>query len=740
MKNTVKIITLVLSCLLLIGTVIGISAFAEENATVSIKAKNIAYEGAIKVLYAVDAKNVPEDAEVKMYFFDEMYGEVIYEKSAHTEDITIGGETYKTFFTNGIAPKNMRSTIYAKAVIVSGDGTVLAESDYSEYSIWQYAINRFEKAPAEDQLRLYTEMLNYGAAVQNMLVKTNQLTEAEVIADGGWANEYCGIKTDTYRYDDLVSEGNVQYYAPDTNLTLTTDRAAVSGAWLYNFTDKDGEVIGQYGSTYTTSVPGVTTIKANYYMADVAVVDYETDGLDVDVNTTYGKTTINNVLGFRNEYFGTSKTGTLSSAILSDNGNEYLYAESNGTKGGLSTQFLHSSAKNAAGYNKFFVETDLRWDGFGDDGKEADAVYFRIYTASTADQNGIVNITIRDGKPGSDTYTLGIYGTGESNYITLKKGEWVNLKVIATSREDGKFDAELYINSELAQTHIVTPTVKDGKTINRGYFYGAYFFTRSNANNSAYYSFAMDNTIYGMMRDDYDGGAGKYFNDSTALGTKEDFATTTPAEIIKLNGNVAPSSRFSIKDNALSHAFGKDGDYFGVKNTASSTGNVHIAEFDFNMLRATSTSSSNYFGWWGLAESGGVDQTKHFLTMRVYVNSIDEENNVLTYKLCLNYSDTDAVTIGVFDVDTWYNFRFEYTANNTTDADGNTVYDGTLNFYVNNILKFSTPAHGYKDSDAEPNTSFDCFYFNWRNSSNSKISNVAALYDNFYFETKDTTK
>ena len=70
MKKTTKIITLILSAILLIGCVIGISVSAEETPSVSVKYKNLAYEGAIQVLYAVEAKNVPAGAKVQMYFFD----------------------------------------------------------------------------------------------------------------------------------------------------------------------------------------------------------------------------------------------------------------------------------------------------------------------------------------------------------------------------------------------------------------------------------------------------------------------------------------------------------------------------------------------------------------------------------------------------------------------------------------------------------------------------------------------
>ena len=65
MKKSVKLITLILSAVLLIGCAIGISVSADESApTVSIKYKNIAYEGAPKVLYAVEATNVPDRKSV----------------------------------------------------------------------------------------------------------------------------------------------------------------------------------------------------------------------------------------------------------------------------------------------------------------------------------------------------------------------------------------------------------------------------------------------------------------------------------------------------------------------------------------------------------------------------------------------------------------------------------------------------------------------------------------------------
>ena len=167
MKKTTRIITLILSALLLIGCAIGISVSAEENApAVTVKYKNISYEGAVKVLYAVEATNVPEGAEVKMAFFDKMpeseNANPDYIKDEYAEEIEIDGASYKVFFSDGIAPKNMRKNIYAVPVILDGE-TLIARGDVVTYSIYTYGVNMLSKAPTEEQKSLYTALLDYGA-------------------------------------------------------------------------------------------------------------------------------------------------------------------------------------------------------------------------------------------------------------------------------------------------------------------------------------------------------------------------------------------------------------------------------------------------------------------------------------------------------------------------------------------------------------------------------------------------
>ena len=71
-KRFAKIATLVLAAALLICGVIGITTSAEENGAteVSIAGKNVAYEGALKLVYYVDAPGFDAETQaLKMNFW-----------------------------------------------------------------------------------------------------------------------------------------------------------------------------------------------------------------------------------------------------------------------------------------------------------------------------------------------------------------------------------------------------------------------------------------------------------------------------------------------------------------------------------------------------------------------------------------------------------------------------------------------------------------------------------------------
>ena len=736
MKNVKlnKIVILALSCLLLIGAVMGISASAEETPAVGIKYKNIAYEGAIQVLYAVEAENIPTGGKVQMYFYDSEEDTEPLVKDEYTDEkLVIGDVTYHAFFSYGIAPKNMRAPILAKAVIVNADGTVAAESEISEYSVWQYAVNRFEKSPTPDQKKLYTATLNYGASVQEMLVESGKLTEKEIIENGGWANEYCGIQLNSlYQGRDVGFESEITYYAPGAKITSkiadSAKKHGAADAALHEVLDENGNKLT---TGYIATAPGLTTFTANYMPGYVNALDYEYEDVDAIHKYNTSDATLR-ALGYKIEKFGTANTSTTasSSIVKDENGNSYLYAQSNGTKGGLSaywTLLSDMKTSHSKSFDVAFFETDFRWDGYGDDVTSyQDAVYLRIFTGggTNGDNNTAAFICIQDSGAGSDTFKIGIYGPGSSYYTLMPKGEWFNMRLVCTPTPDGRFLNEFYINGELIQTY----TWDGKKDATDTDYMGTALYTRNAAVTSSKLAYAVDNT-YAAAYTTYTPGNGGMFADESEYGTKLDF------ESGKLSDWVAdcPADRGNINGGTFNYSFEKVGSGIGFKNLNPKTGNVHIVEFDYKFNGANATNVNAYFGWFGLAETGR-NKINHFLPMILYVNSI-EDGEVTSVKLATQYSSTALATL---EKDTWYNVRLVYIANNTTDDSGNVKYGGTVNLFLNGKLVSTFTAQGYVDStdtDSEPNTTFEMFGFEMRSEANSKISNVDMTFDNVYLDT-----
>ena len=729
MKNTklTKIIILALSCLLLVGAVIGISASAEETPAVQIKYKNIAYEGAVQVLYAVEAAGIPDGGKVQMFFYDSKEDTEPRVKDEYTdEELTIGGVTYHAFFSYGIAPKNMRAPIYAKAVIIDAEGAVVAESEMSEYSVWQYAINRFAKSPTPDQEKLYAATLNYGASVQEMLVESKKLTVEEILANGGWANEYCGIKENVTYQGEFKEEGEVAYYAPGTKVTFGTEivrKIGYANGAIHNYTDAEGNVLGGSLYTMTAKNPGVTEITANYMPAAFVSLDYE---YDESVNTSYGENTSTD-LGFKTEKFGTAKTDTQKSYLAKENGNSYVYAETAGVHGKLSTYWSISSTTNPefTSYDVAYFETDFRWDGSTDAPTDKAPFYLRLYDTKSDDAYRIAFIELIDEGNEYDTFTIGLY-SDRTRYATITKGEWFNMRITATVLENGTVLEHFYINGELIQTKNHTP----GASAAFSNFKGATLYTRTGATTSANYSYAFDNTVLGSYSTDMPGNGGM-FTDEEAYGTKLGFDSG------ELKTMLSEGTAYSkLQDGVLDFKLTNNSSGLGFKKqeTTPTVGSTHIVEFDYKFVGANSTNPNAYFGWLGLAETGRA-KTDQFLPLKWYVGDIDGDE-VSSVKL---YYADKAKLLFTLQKDTWYNLRFVYVANNVENADGTVTYKGTVSVYVNNELATTFTTSGYaegsSDKDIEPNRQFEVFGFEFRSAANSSISNAHMQFDNVYLET-----
>ena len=248
-KRIMKVITLILSCLLLIGAAVGITVAAEDVApapTVEIAKKNIAYEGAIQMVYLVDANNLQDGQTVAISFND---GEYVKKPAG---EIDLGGKTYKAVYSNGIVAKDYRKALEATPVVLDAEGNTVAEGAAVTFTAYDYAMTRFDgESISGAQRNLYKALLDYSAAVQAVLGYTDE-TIAEV---GGWADEY---------YKLTVDDGEAQSLrGKNFDGILTADRFIEDGAKGFTgWTDGEGNTV--VGWTTLKVLPGTTVVKRNY--------------------------------------------------------------------------------------------------------------------------------------------------------------------------------------------------------------------------------------------------------------------------------------------------------------------------------------------------------------------------------------------------------------------------------------------------------------------------------------------
>ena len=228
MKRYIKIITLALSCLLLIGAAVGIAASASETPSVTIAKKNIAYEGAPKILYAVSATGIEVDYTLHMVFYNELPESLPSEGDdfdAESTDYsyvkeqngtaTINQEEYALVYSRGTSPSEMTKPIYSVAVAVDSDGKIIAVSELCEYSVYTYAMNMFKKGATGDQLALYTSLLEYGGAVARVLVESGDSNATDIVSKYGYADESHGrglYASASEKYDSYTPTGSYTDY------------------------------------------------------------------------------------------------------------------------------------------------------------------------------------------------------------------------------------------------------------------------------------------------------------------------------------------------------------------------------------------------------------------------------------------------------------------------------------------------------------------------------------------------
>ena len=662
MKKTTKIITLILSAVLLIGAAIGISVSAEEETpTVRIAYKNIAYEGAVKILYAVEAQNIPEGAKVQMAFFDTMPESANetpkYLKDEYAEEITIGDVSYKAFFSEGIAPKDMRKSVYAVPVITK-DGEPIVIGDPVAYSIYNYGINMFEKTPTADQKALYTSLLDYGASVQKLLLGTEDYTAEDLAAAGGYADEYCGIKVATAVDNAIALEGELLgYYAPGTAIELSAD-LYYEGAMFTGFIDENYNAVADFDYTATAyaSEPGINNFYKTY-RSDVSVNNYNEGYIHSSASYSYASS-----VGYTNNYY-VGKTAN--NAIVNY-----------GTEEAPNYALKHTHTDGAASGSVNFP--------FATTGKayifESDFCFGGVTGATTSDNwqgriGFVSNATNgRSSEKNFTGYTFMYAKDGEAMTIegaTLPVGEWVRFRFefIPLEYANGAYQGafRVYKEGELVKEKIMSTDVDNSDCLR-------FEFGTRTSGNAGGWDMMLDNTVcYTVTGNTY--GTGEYnalansfdesnsYNGVTVSGGSivEELDGNKVYEFTSLNGK-SPSLTVKLDKVQQGQKYVFDTDIQWVEMPVADYGRTWIGRYGFisqftdgyseddKFVRANSLTATPAHGAFLHNSSSGGSLSADYLK---------------NYKL---------------NPGTWYNLRFEYTID-SVDADG--YYIGTQTVYLN---------------------------------------------------------
>lgn len=695
MKKNIKILTLALSLLLIIGAVIGVTAFAADAPSVEIVRKNISYDGAVKTLYAIDAENIGTGkVAVQFYSVDPLTegATADYTKFA-SEKITLDDAEYDVVFSKGFRPTDLRKSIFAVPVIIDGD-KVVAKGAAVEYSPYIYAMNRFDKEATSDQLTLYTALLEYGAAVQRILSTPDQ-----VAANGGYADEYYKVTLKNALATDLANAGvatTKTYSKADIEAGAITAADTYSDTAFVAYANADGNPVRVGGKALTTIdvKPGTSSFTALYGKYDIVRVessDFASGNPAGFIETAYNiknvcaNTTATFAYKDNEDWKGTSSLAIVDGAMVhtkelinKDNfaGTDEEYANAN-------YQWWRMWFTSSAGDQDVYIaEFDVKFNNVGGEGnyfleandhtirvtitpsaEKDENGYAKYFTLGTATLNPDTNYRIRyEWYADSDTVAVYVDGalvytktaaapiTRDVNYSSFSFAYGAGLTGVTT------FDNMYYATACVHDGYVVDPTNKNSivKEASKT-FYTSCSECRVATTNTVVY----EGTHTG----------GTYYN-SNLNGTRYDMNT-----VPTFRRDNSTAFNYSVSDGILNiqnNAYGVN--TIRVLNASGSMGSMtvvpgtkFVAEFDF-MYNGYDTASANNdtYQFMGLAmlENGGS-------------SSCSWLNNNLDYgdKYCANFetgTKDAALAQGV-----WYNYRIEYTMN----ADGTAAYVK----YVNDV-------------------------------------------------------
>ena len=414
-------ITLVLTCLLLVGAALGITAAAASTGAtqVEIAYKNVSYAGAPRlVLYTDTNKPLAANQEVRMLFWNsavEVYNEKTADYSRTEESrVIIDGKQHSVFMADGVSPAELRKAVYVRPVIVEiaedGSETVTAFGELLRYSVFEYAVDMFaaRDGAAADQNAMYSQLLDFAAAVQKVLytnangdyvINGEVVTEKEFEAHtGGWVDAYYIAEVERYLVDPSTKEQvfsgeSYRLYSRTPGVSMSAEEFITIGENTYMFagfkTAAGGVVQQSLISDDKVSVTATPERSLN--------VTAETDGIGV----TYFREVYSEPVG---KYFNFDD-GADRSSFTSDANYWNQYGVTNGSSSVFNGDM--STVTTTTIYEYYLV--------VGGQEYEIPSFYTADGSIMTTFGTNYKYVAINTAKSGKDMIVTGTYSTYKSN-------------------------------------------------------------------------------------------------------------------------------------------------------------------------------------------------------------------------------------------------------------------------------------------------------------------------------------
>ena len=251
-RNIAKLLVLVLSLALLIGSVAGISVSA-ANVDNLIAAQTIVHGAKIQIAVAVNAPSADGVTVTYQWAGEDTAKDAKYDATVNYKDGTV------VFVTEGVAAYELAKVA---TIIVSYNGNTQTKT----YSVAQFLYTKlYSEKVGGAAAACYNALLNYGVTSQNHLgVNTNAL-----VTDSFYV--YSDVEGVTLNGDDFL------FGAPNTSITVIPayNGAGVLEGWTYGPTGSENELAVGESATVSATTKFIPTVGEAGELPPVYGTDFE---------------------------------------------------------------------------------------------------------------------------------------------------------------------------------------------------------------------------------------------------------------------------------------------------------------------------------------------------------------------------------------------------------------------------------------------------------------------------------